>query len=307
MSEDNYDVIIMGGGPAGLTAGLYTARHGLKTLLIEAKQLGGKAWMAHWIDNFPGFPEGISGADLMKRFIAQAEKFGVEFKSDTIVGLMDMGESKMVATRLGYHQAKAVIITVGVNRASLNIKGEKEFRGRGVCYCATCDGPFFIDKPVAVLGCGKDAVEDALRLAETSSKVYAIPGEKGFNDGIEELHKLKKNEKIKIIDNTSVKSILGEGVVTHLMLSKPPEKLPVDGVFIIPDSVGTSGILSDVEIDTDDGGCIKVDNTQQTSVPGIFAAGDCVCNSWQVVTAAGDGGKAGLAVLQYVRSSQREA
>ena len=307
MSEDSYDVIIMGGGPAGLTAGLYTARHGLKTLLIEAKQLGGKAWTAHWIENFPGFPEGISGEALMQRFIAQAEKFGVEFKNDTIVGLMDMGDSKMVSTRLGYYQAKAVIITVGINRSSLNIEGEKLFRGRGVCYCAICDGPFFTDKPVAVIGCGKDAVEDAIRLTENASMVYAIPGEKGFKDGIEELNELKEHSKVKIIDNTMVKSIQGEGVVTHVELGSQPGKLLVDGVFIVPDSVGASEILSDLDINTDQGGCIIVDSTMQTNIPGIYAAGDCVCNSQQVVTAAGDGGKAGLAVLQYVRALKRES
>ena len=306
MSDEVYDVIIMGGGPAGLTAGLYTSRHGLKTLLIEAKKLGGKATTAHWIENFPGFPEGISGSELMDKFIAQAKKFGVIIQNDTIVGLMDMGETKMVSTRSGYYQAKAVIITVGINRASLNISGEQDFRGRGVCYCAVCDGPFFKDKPVAVLGCGKDAVEDALRLAETSSRVYAIPGEKGFKEGILELHELKLNPKIEIINGPMVEAIKGENVVTHIELNKTPEKIPVNGVFIVPDSVGTSEILSDVEIDTDEGGCIKVDNMQKTSVPGIFAAGDCVCSAKQVVTAAGDGGKAGLAVLQYVRTLKKE-
>jgi len=306
MSDEVYDVIIMGGGPAGLTAGLYTSRHGLKTLLIEGKALGGKAKTAHWIENFPGFPDGISGSELMEKFIAQAKKFGVIIQNDTIVGLMDMGETKMVSTRSGYYQAKAVVITVGINRASLNISGEQDFRGRGVCYCAVCDGPFFKDKPVAVLGCGKDAVEDALRLAEISSMVYAIPGEKGFKDGIEELHELKLNPKIKIINEVMVDAIKGESVVTHIELNKTPEKIPVNGVFIVPDSVGTSEIFSDVEIDTDEGGCIKVDNMQQTSIPGIFAAGDCVCSAKQVVTAAGDGGKAGLAVLQYVRTLKKE-
>jgi len=306
MSDEVYDVIIMGGGPAGLTAGLYTSRHGLKTLLIEAKALGGKATTAHWIENFPGFPDGISGSELMEKFVAQAKKFGVIMQNDTIVGLMDMGETKMVSTRSGYYQAKAVVITVGINRASLNISGEQDFRGKGVCYCAVCDGPFFKDKPVAVLGCGKDAVEDALRLAETSSMVYAIPGEKGFKDGIEELHELKLNPKIKIINEVMVDAIKGESVVTHIELNKTPEKIPVNGVFIVPDSVGTSEIFSDVEIDTDEGGCIKVDNMQQTSIPGIFAAGDCVCSAKQVVTAAGDGGKAGLAVLQYVRTLKKE-
>jgi len=303
MSETVYDVIILGGGPAGLTAGIYTARQGLSTILIEGKKLGGRARGPHRVENFPGFPEGLTGTELMERFIDQTKKFGVEFKQETVVGLSDMGDTKFVQTRGGFYQSKAVVITTGIKRKSMNIPGELEFKGRGVGYCAICDGPFYRDQPVAVVGSGKDAVEDALRLADTVSKVYAIPGSSGFKEGIEELDKLEDHVKIDIIYGIDVESIEGEQVVTHVNMKEGPVKrLNVNGVFIILDHVGTSDILRDSGIETDDGGCIMVDRNQRTNIDGIFAAGDCVCSGMQIVTAAGDGGKAGLAALRYVRA-----
>lgn len=303
MSETVYDVIILGGGPAGLTAGIYTARQGLSTILIEGKKLGGRARGPHRVENFPGFPEGLTGTELMERFIDQTKKFGVEFKQETVVGLSDMGDTKFVQTRGGFYQSKAVVITTGIKRKSMNIPGELEFKGRGVGYCAICDGPFYRDQPVAVVGSGKDAVEDALRLADTVSKVYAIPGSSGFKEGIEELDKLEDHVKIDIIYGIDVESIEGEQVVTHVNMKEGPVKrLNVNGVFIILDHVGTSDILRDSGIETDDGGCIMVDRNQRTNIDGIFAAGDCVCSGMQIVTAAGDGGKAGLAAFRYVRA-----
>jgi len=210
MSEELYDVIIIGGGPAGLTASIYTSRQGLRTLIIEGKQLGGRAWGPHTIENFPGFPVGISGTDLMNKFISQSRKFGVEFKEETFVGLTDMGETKMVMTRKGIYQSKALILTTGLQRKTLSIPGEMEYKGRGVCYCAICDGPFFKDMPVAVIGAGKEAVEDALTLSQTSSKVYAIPGGKGYSEGFEEeLEELAQQLNVEILEGADVVSIEG--------------------------------------------------------------------------------------------------
>jgi thioredoxin reductase (NADPH) len=302
MSETVYDVIILGGGPAGLTAGIYTARQGLSTLLIEGKKLGGRAWGPHRVENFPGFPEGLTGTELMDRFIEQTKKFGVEFKQETVVGMSDMGDTKFVQTRGGFYQSRAVVVTTGIQRKSMNIPGELKFKGSGVAYCAICDGPFYKDQPVAVVGCGKDAVEDALRLADTASKVYAIPGSGGFTEGIEELKELTEHTKIDVLDGVDIESIEGDQVVTHINMKEGPVKrLNVNGVFIILDHVGTSDILRDSGIETDDRGCITVDKNQKTNIEGIYAAGDCVCGGMQIVTAAGDGGKAGLAASRYVR------
>jgi len=303
MAGESYDVVILGGGPAGLTAGLYTARHGLKTLILEGKQLGGKAWGPHRIENFPGFPDGVTGTELMERFVTQTSRFGAEFKEETVVGLSVSGDQKLVQTRGGFYEARAVIIATGIQKKQLSVPGEMEFKGRGVSYCAICDGPFFADKDVAVVGSGREAVEDALKLADVARRVYAIPGSKGYSDGIEELHELTGHPKIELVEGTDLESIGGDAMVTHVNLSREsPARLDVDGVFIILEHVATTDLMVEAGIETDEGGCIIVDRHQKTNLDGVFAAGDCVCGGMQVVIAAGEGGKAGLSTLRYVRS-----
>ena len=154
MTKESFDVIILGGGPAGLTSAIYTSRHGLNTLVIEGTQLGGKSWGEQRIENYPGFPHGISGTELMERFIAQAKRFGTKFKEETITGLMPLDHQKFIQTRAGVYEAKAVIIATGIQKKQLSIPGENEFKGRGVSYCAICDGHFFANKVVAVIGDG---------------------------------------------------------------------------------------------------------------------------------------------------------
>ncbi len=306
MAEETYDVVIMGGGPAGLTAGLYTSRHGLKTLILEGKQLGGKSWGSHRVENYPGFPEGSTGTELMEKFIAQTRRFGAEIKEETVVGLSVFGDQKLVQTRGGVYGARAVVIATGIQKKQLSVPGEDEFKGRGVSYCAICDGPFFKDKDVAVVGSGREAVEDALKLAEIASRVYAIPGSKGYNENIEELHELMENPKTQVVEGADLDSIEGDMVVTHVNLNKePPGRLDVDGVFIVLEHVATTDLMKEAGIETDEGGCIIVDRHQKTSLDGVFAAGDCVCGGMQVVTAAGEGGKAGLSVLRYIRSLKK--
>ena len=303
MSEETYDVIIIGGGPAGLTAGLYTSRHNLKTLILEGKKLGGKALEAHWIENFPGFPEGISGEDLMNRFIAQAEKFGSEIKYETVIGISDFGDQKMVSTRQGFHQAKSIIITTGVNRKQLSIPGEMEHKGRGVSYCAVCDGPFFKDKVVAVVGGGHEAVHEAEVLAETVDKVYAIPGIKGFSDEFPELPRIRGNPKIEVMEGVDLTEVGGSDFVEYIkLIGGDVEQLKVDGLFIILEHVSTTGIVQEAGLETDSGGCILVNNDMQTNLPGIFAAGDCSCKGMQIVTATGMGAKAALSAMKYIKN-----
>jgi thioredoxin reductase (NADPH) len=307
-TEDSYDVIILGGGPAGLTAAIYTARFGLRTLIVDGDRLGGKSWGPHWIENYPGFPKGITGTELMDKFIEQAKKFGTEFKKETVVGLLSMEGSQMVQTRGGFYEAKAVVVATGIQKKQLSVPGEMEYKGRGVSYCAICDGPFFKEKTVAVIGSGEEAVEDALRLTDIASKIYAIPGSQGYKEGIEDLHELLDHEKVVLIDGVDPESIVGNSLVESLVLKgSDVGRLDVDGVFIILEKVPTTNILSEAGVGTDARSCILVDKNQATNVEGVFAAGDCVCGGMQVVTAAGEGGMAGLAVLRYIKSADKNS
>ncbi|MBC8462939.1 FAD-dependent oxidoreductase [Candidatus Bathyarchaeota archaeon] len=300
MSEDIYDIIIIGGGPAGLTAAIYTARHNNKTLVLEGNKLGGKTLQAHWVENYPGFPDGISGPDLMALMERQAANFGAEFSTETVVGIADFGETKMLTTRKGVRQAKAVIIATGMGRKSLSVKGENEFKGRGVSYCGVCDGPFFRDKTVAIIGGGHEAVHDIEILMESATKVYAIPGKKGFSEEYSEIEHLKKEPKVEFIYDADINEIGGTDFVEYIKLDNGDE-IKLDGVFIILEHVSASTILGDAGVDTDEGGCIMVDRNQMTNMDGIFAAGDCCCMGMQIVTATGMGAQAALTAMKYVK------
>jgi thioredoxin reductase (NADPH) len=301
MAEDTYDVIIVGGGPAGLTAAIYAARHGLKTLVLEGVKVGGRAMDAHWIENYPGFPEGISGPDLMRKFIDQVERFGAEVRHETVIGFSDFGDLKMVSTRQGYHQARTVIIATGVNRKQLSVPGENEFKGRGVSYCAVCDGPFFKGKKVAVVGGGHEAAHDVGIVAETAAKVYAIPGKKGYREDFPELRLMKENPKIEILEGREIKEITGKDLVQGVKLDDGSH-LELDGVFVILERVGTSEILREAGVTTDEGGCILVDSDGMTNIKGVYAAGDCSCWGMQIATATGMGARAALAAMKHVKS-----
>lgn len=305
MGDVFYDVIIVGGGPAGLTAGIYTSRHGLRTILFEGEAFGGKAKGHHPIDNYPGFPDGITGEELMDRFIAQTKKFGVEFKKENVVEIQPFGDLKMIATRSGVYQSKSIILATGIQRKQLMVPGETEFKGRGVSYCSICDGPLFKDRVVAVIGSGNEAIEEASRMAETAEKVYAIPGLEGYKVDEMKISELEKNEKVEVIDGVKVESIEGETYVTNIKLSNASSKiLDVDGVFISLERVPTTQIIRNAGIDTNENGCINIDSEQQTNVEGIYAAGDCCCGGMQIVTAVGEGGRAGLSVLRYIKSQK---
>ena len=300
--EKIWDVIIIGAGPAGLTAGIYTSRHGHSTLILHSGKIGGRALEAHMIENYPGFPQGLTGAELMKLFHEQATKFGVEIKLETVIGLSDAVDYKIVSTRGGYHQGKTVVIATGIQRKQLSVPGEMEFKGRGVSYCAICDGPFFKEKVVAVVGSGNEAVIDALHLTDTASKVIAIPGKKGYSENYPELAALRLNPKVEVLEGCDIAEIIGGEFVTNLKLtSGKVENIDVDGVFILLEHVATSNILVEAGVDADEGGCVIVDRSQQTNIPGVFAAGDCSCLGWQVITAAGDGAKAALTAMKYLK------
>ncbi|MBN1682838.1 FAD-dependent oxidoreductase [Candidatus Bathyarchaeota archaeon] len=303
MSDELYDVIVIGAGPAGLTTGIYTSRQKYSTLILEGKKVGGKALDATWIENYPGFPEGVNGFEIMTKMEKQAKKFGVEIKIDTVYAISKFDDNILVLTRSNaVYKTKTLVIATGVSRKSLGIKGENEFKGRGVSYCSVCDGPFFLGKKVAVIGSGHEAIHDVEILSKTAKKVYAIPNGKGYNENYSELKILKNDPKIEFLHDTYVTEIKGTDFVESIKLEgNEPNEIKVDGVFLITEHIPVSKILSSASIETDAGGCIIVDKDQKTNIPGVFAAGDCCCKGFQIVTATGMGACAALNAMKYIK------
>ena len=299
-----YDVIILGGGPAGLSAGIYTGRAWLKTLILESAVVGGNAAIADKIDNYPGFPFGILGGELMDNFRKQAERFGAEIRMEEVVKIADTPSGKKVITTEGEYITRAVIIATGARRRELGVEGEQEFLGRGVSYCATCDGAFFRDYPVAVVGGGESAVKEALYLADIASKVYLIHRRDEFRASPDSVDKMRKNAKIEPRLKRVVKRIEGDTVMRRIILqdvqSEAEEVLEVEGLFVSIGLVAATEFVAGL-INTEDG-YIITDDHMETSVAGIFAAGDIRAKrTRQIATAVGDGAQAGMAVTEYLK------
>lgn len=300
-----YDVIIVGAGPAGLTAAIYTGRAKLTTLIIESSIPGGNAGITDMIENYPGFPQGINGGELMALFLAQAENFGAQLEYDEVLHI-DSGDGiHRVITSQGSYQARAVIIAAGARRRELAAVGEKEFIGKGVSYCATCDGLFFQNTPVAVVGGGDSAIKEALYLSDIAAKVYLVHRREGFRANQTSLDKMLKNERIELKLNKIVKRVEGDAnmmknLVLYDLISQQEENLEVEGVFVSIGMIPASEFLKDF-IELRDG-YIITDNNMMTSVPGIFAAGDiCSKKLRQVSTAVGDGAAAAAAVTEFLK------
>ncbi len=300
-----YDVIIIGGGPAGLAAGLYAARGGLKTLICEEKVFGGQILMSYEVDNYPGFPKGISGMDLMDNFMKQAEKFGVETNYEGIKGIEDQGKTKYVILSNGTKlSTKTIIIAAGASANKLNCPGEKKFTGKGVSYCATCDGAFFRGKPVAVVGGGDSALEEALYLANLASKVYVIHRREQLRAVKVLQDRAFSNKKLEFIFNHVVKEIQGDKFVNGVLIENVKtgelSRLDVDGIFIYVGITPNTKFLEDI-IELNEDGYIIVNENMETNIPGIFAAGDIrVTPLRQVLTAAADGAIAASCAQKYI-------
>lgn len=299
-----FDLIIIGGGPAGLTAGLYAQRAGLKTVLLEKAGPGGLVCLADKIENFPGFPEGIKGFDLAEKIRQQTVGFGLEIKNEEVFGLTAAADGLKVTTNLAGYPGLAVILAVGSRPKTLNIPGEKEFTGKGVSYCAVCDGAFFKDKTVAVVGGGDSALEEAIYLAKLAKQVFIIHRRDRLRAADILQKRARQIASLNLLLNYQPREIAGTGKVDKIVLARvaggPTEELAVDGVFISIGYQPATRFLKGL-VDLDDQGFVLTDANMAASRPGIFAAGDCRHKPFrQVVIATGDGAVAALSAQRYL-------
>jgi len=303
-SANSYDVIIIGGGPAGLTAGLYTSRGNLSSLLIERGLVGGQISTAEKVENYPGFPDGIGGFELTELMHRQAIKYGLKTMIAEVITIQPQGKQIVIRTTGGDYTAGALIIASGSERQKLGIPGEEEFRGKGVAYCATCDAAFFRDVPIAVVGGGNAAITEALHLIKFASRVTIIHRRDKLRASAVLQEKALSEPKIDFTWDSVVEEVEGEDTVKRIKLRNVKtgaiSALEIDGVFVAvglkPNTDYLKGILK-----MDAGGYVITNNKMETEVPGIFAAGDVRHNSArQAITAAGDGATAAFYAEKFL-------
>lgn len=295
-----YDVIIVGGGPAGITAAIYTARRFLKTLVIT-KEPGGQVVKTPNIENYPGF-DLISGPELAEKFINQAKKFGAEIVFDEVTHLDEKDSEFIVSGQKEKYQSKSIILAFGKVPRKLSIPGENEFKGRGVSYCSTCDAPFFKNKIVAVNGGGNSALDAALLLSKTAKKVYLIHRRNEFRAEMILINKVKSAKNVEIITGAIIEKIEGDQVVKSIIIKQNSRerKIKIDGLFIEIGYIVEDGLIKKF-IEMDEKNQIKVTKDHSTSREGVFAAGDLTNSHYkQIVISAGEGAIAGLSAAKYI-------
>jgi len=306
MSDITNDVIIVGGGPAGLTAAIYTSRDGLDTLLLEQAVCGGLAGTTDLIENYPGFPDGINGMELIAKFKQQALRFGtniVEFKE--VKGIEPTRNRIKVQTAQGEHNALAVIIASGSTPRTLGIPGEEEYTGRGVSYCATCDGYSYRDRKVLVAGGGDAAVKEAMFLTKLASKVYIVHRRDTLGADRIVQDRARSSDKIQFVWDTVVTGVMGDDAVTGVRLKNvrtgEESTLQADGVFIYVGVLPNSKFLEGV-VELDDSGHIVTNEEMETSVPGIYAVGDVRSKKVrQISVACGEATIAAISARDYIK------
>ncbi len=300
-----YDVIIIGGGPGGCTAAMYCARAGLSVLLLEAEAPGGQMAETEKIDNYPGFDELIEGGRLAAKMKNGAEKFGTETKFEKVLKIDALSGTKTVETASGRYETRTVILAMGANPRKLGLPGEERLTGRGVSYCAVCDGRFFTGKTAAVVGGGDSAASDALTLSRLCRKVYIIHRRDKLRAAASYIAALKQAENIEIIYNSEIKELLGDETLTGIKLRSREgslREIQCEGLFVAIGRVPDAGIAAG-QVKLDWGGYIVAGETTQTNVPGVFAVGDVREKEVrQIVTAASDGATAAHFAERYIES-----
>ena len=299
-----YEVIVIGGGPGGLTAGLYAIRAGLKTLLLEKSMYGGQIVNSQHVENYPGFPDGVSGFELASLMQQQAANYGLEMVTQEVTGV-NVGKTHRVITSENEYETDVVIIAAGSEYSRLGVPGEEQYLGKGVSYCATCDGFLFREKDVAVVGGGDTAITDALELGQHVSNVYVIHRRDQLRAGKVLQQRAFEHPKIQFKWDSVVEKIEGDALVKELKLrnvkTDEVSSLPVSGIFVAVGLHPNTGPFNGV-VDVDKNGQIIVDETMRTSAQGIYAAGDIRAHSArQVSTAVGDGAAAAMAAFKYIK------
>jgi thioredoxin reductase (NADPH) len=305
MEKTAYDLVVIGAGPAGLTAGIYAARAQLDVLILEKAAPGGQILVTDWIENYPGFPEGLSGVDLIMKMTEQVKNFGVAIETSEVVSLDLSGERKTLALSDRTVTAKSVIIASGASPKKLGVPGEDLYLGRGVSTCATCDAPFFKNSVVAAVGGGNTAVQESLFLTRFVDKLYLVHRRRQLRADKLLQERAFKNEKIQVLWNSRVTGIKGseagvESITIENTVTGKVVDLPVDGCFIWVGTVPNTAFLQN-HLELDESGFIVVNHRMETSVPGVFAAGDVRATPLrQVATAVGDGAVAASMAAEFI-------
>ena len=307
MAKTEYDLVIIGAGPAGLTSAIYAARAKLDVLVLEKAAPGGQILVADWIENYPGFPEGLSGADLIMNMTDQVKRFGVAIETNEVVSLDLSPEKKLLQLNDRQVTAKSVIIASGASPKKLGVPGEDEFYGRGVSVCATCDAPFFKNSTVAAVGGGNTAVQESLFLTRFVDKVYLIHRRDQLRADKLLQERAFENDKIEVVWDSVLKSINGSqagvsGVTIENVKTGENTDLSVDGCFVWVGTIPNTDFLKN-SLKLDDRGFVEVNGRMEASVPGVFAAGDVRDTPLrQVSTAVGDGAIAASEAAEYIQN-----
>jgi thioredoxin reductase (NADPH) len=307
--NNHYDVIIIGGGPAGATAAIYASRADLKTLVIDKGLTAGALGATSRIANYPGVSGDVSGADLLERMRAQARSFGTVFVTDKVIGVDLTAEDKLVFGNNGSYSGRAVIIATGSMGRGTPLKGEMELLGKGVSYCATCDAAFFREQDVAVAGSSDEAIEEALFLTRFASHVHFFCPSEALKAPAALAEELENNPKVTLYMNTSLREIIGRDAVEAVRIETRGDgekTIAVKGAFVYLQGGHPITDFLQGQLEVNAGGCLAVDHEFQTTIPNVYAVGDVLCKHIkQVVVAAGEGAAAGMAAEKALRGRRQ--
>lgn len=309
-----HDVVMIGAGPAALTAAIYTTREDVETMLFERGVIGGLAAVTDWIDNYPGFPKGIAGLEFAEDLRQQAERFGAQIELGEVTKIIDEGHYKRLETSNGEIRAKAVLIATGSDYKKISVPGEKEYYGRGVHYCATCDGAFYRDKRLVVVGGGNSAVQEAMFLTRFASHIdILVRSDKMRASEILQKELAEKHrDKITVHFNTTTDAIIGQDnkvvkVVGTDKLTGKKVEFPTDGVFVFVGLSPNTEFLRDSAVQLDEIGLVKCNERLETSMPGVYVAGDVRSGAtMQIAAATGEGAVAALHIREYLENLERQ-